>query len=124
MHFVKKQQGLTFISWLVILIVAGFFVMVGLKIAPVYIEHFAIKAALESVKEEPFAARKSVRELKNMIMRRLDINNIRYLTNDNISVTRDKGKTTIRITYEQRRDIVYNAALVMEFDDAVELNPN
>ncbi|MET0065466.1 MAG: DUF4845 domain-containing protein [Candidatus Thiodiazotropha sp.] len=98
--------------------------MVGLKVAPVYMEHFAIKAALESVKEEPFAARKSVRELKNMIMRRLDINNIRYLTNDNISVSREKGKTTIRITYEERRHIVHNASLVMSFDDSIELNPN
>ena len=32
MKSLKKQQGLTFISWLVILVVAGFFVMVGIKI--------------------------------------------------------------------------------------------
>ncbi len=124
MHFIKRQQGLTLISWLVILIVAGFLVMVGIKVAPVYIENYAVKSILESLKTEPFAARKSVRELKNTILNRLDINNIRTLNGDNITIKRDKSKTTIQIAYEERRHIIYNAAIVMTFDEMVELTAN
>jgi hypothetical protein len=124
MQFIKKQQGLTFISWLVILSVAGFFVLVGIKVAPVYIENFAVKSILESVQNEPFAARKSMRELKNLVLKRLDINNIRTLTRDDISIKREKSKTIIRIAYEERRHIVYNASIVMVFDESVELTAN
>ncbi|MCG7958380.1 MAG: DUF4845 domain-containing protein, partial [Candidatus Thiodiazotropha taylori] len=80
MQSIKKQRGLTFISWLVILIIAGFLVMVGIKITPVYIDHFAVKSALESVKNEPFAERKSKVELRNMVLKRLDITSIRHVT--------------------------------------------
>jgi hypothetical protein len=124
MQLVKKQQGLTFISWLVILSVAGFLVLVGIKVAPVYLENYSVKSILESVKHEPFAARKSVRELKSMILKRLDINNIRTLTRDDISIKREKSKTIIRIAYEERRHIFYNASIVMVFDESVELTAN
>ncbi|MEJ2405709.1 MAG: DUF4845 domain-containing protein [Candidatus Thiodiazotropha sp.] len=124
MQLIKKQQGLTFISWLVILSVAGFLTLVGIKVAPVYIENYAVKSILESVKNEPFAARKSVRELKTMILKRLDINNIRTLTRDDISIKREKSKTIIRIAYEERRHIFYNASIVMVFDESVELTAN
>lgn len=124
MQSFKKQRGLTFISWLVILIVAGFLVMVGIKIAPVYIDHFAVMKTLESVKNEPFAERKSKTELRSMIMKRLDINSIRHVTKDNITVKGSPGSRTINIAYEVRKHIAYNAALVMTFDETVEITAN
>ncbi|MCG7873238.1 MAG: DUF4845 domain-containing protein [Candidatus Thiodiazotropha lotti] len=124
MQSIKKQRGLTFISWLVILIVAGFLVMVGIKVTPVYIDHFAVKSALESVKNEPFAERKSKVELRNMVLKRLDINSIRHVTKEHIKVKRDTGSRIINVSYEVRRHIAYNAALVMTFDETVELTSN
>ena len=124
MQSIKKQRGLTFISWLVILIVAGFLVMVGIKITPVYIDHFAVKAALESVQNEPFAERKSKVELRNMILKRLDINSIRHVTKEHIKIKSSSGTRIINISYEVRRHIAYNAALVMTFDETVEITAN
>ncbi|MCU7935104.1 MAG: DUF4845 domain-containing protein [Candidatus Thiodiazotropha sp. (ex Dulcina madagascariensis)] len=124
MYAIRKQRGLTFISWLVILIVAGFLAMVGIKITPVYLDHFAVKTTLESVKQEPFAARKSVRELRSMIMKRLDINSISHVKKDHISIKRASGDTTINIAYEVRRPIVANISLVMTFNETVELIAN
>jgi hypothetical protein len=124
MQSIKNQRGLSFISWLLILIVAGFLVMVGIKIAPVYIEHFAVKAALESVKNEPFAVRKSKGELRNMVLTRLDINNIQHVTKQHIKVKRTNEGKSINIAYEVRRHIAYNAAIVMSFDETVEITSN
>jgi hypothetical protein len=124
MQSIKKQRGLTFISWLLILIVAGFLVMVGIKVTPVYLDHFAVKSALEAVKKEPFAERKSKAELRGMILKHLDINSIRYITKDNIDIKSSSGTRIININYEVRRHIAYNAALVMSFDETVELTAN
>jgi hypothetical protein len=124
MQSIKKQRGLTFISWLVIFIVAGFLVMVGIKIAPVYLDHFAVKSTLEAIKNEPFAERKSKSELRNMVLKRLDINSIRHVTGENISIKSSSGTRIINVAYEVRRHIAYNAAIVMTFDETVELTAN
>jgi hypothetical protein len=124
MQNLKKQRGLTFISWLVILIVAGFIAMVGIKIAPVYLEHFAVRKSVESLKNEPLISRKPLTEIRKMLMRRLDMNNIRYLGKDQIHLTRAGGVTKITIGYEQRKAIVGNISLVMTFEDSIELIAN
>jgi hypothetical protein len=124
MYFVKKQQGLTFISWLVILSIAGFLLLIGIKITPVYLENYAVKSILETIKNDPLAARKSVRELRENILSRLDINHIRYVNKEHITIKRKKGLTRVQITYEERRHVIYNVFLVMTFDDFVELKSN
>ncbi|MEW8523055.1 MAG: DUF4845 domain-containing protein [Candidatus Thiodiazotropha endolucinida] len=124
MQSLQKQRGLTGISILVILIVAGFLVYVGIKITPVYIDHYAVKAALESVKNEPLSARKSKREISNMILKRLDINSIRHVNKDHINIKRSGKTTTINVAYEERRHIAHNISLVMDFAETVELTAN
>lgn len=124
MHSRKRQQGLTFISWLVILIVLGFLVMIGLKITPVYLEHFAVKSSLESLKSEPLISRKPITEIRKMLSRRLNINEIRGLSKDNIIIRRTGGITTVTIKYEKRRNIIGNLSLIMSFDDSIELISN
>jgi hypothetical protein len=124
MHNRKRQQGLTFISWLVILVVLGFMVMVVLKITPVYLEHYAVKASLESLKSEPLVSRKSITEIRTMLTRRLSINDVHGLSKDNIVIRRTGGVTTVTVKYEERKELVGNLSLVMTFDDSIELISN
>ncbi|PVV16969.1 MAG: hypothetical protein B6D77_00155 [gamma proteobacterium symbiont of Ctena orbiculata] len=124
MQSLQKQKGLTAISILVILIVAGFLVYVGIKITPVYIDHYAIKSTLQTVKNEPLAARKSKRDIRDMITKRLYINNIRHVNRDHIKIERAGKTTKINIAYEERRHIAFNLAVVMTFAESVELSAN
>lgn len=120
----NKQQGLTFISWLLVLAMAGMFVLVGIKITPVYLEHFAVRKTLETLKNEPLINRKSLREIRTMLMRRMDMNSIYDLTKDEVIIKRAGGVTTITVAYEERRNIVGNLSLVMTFEDSIELISN
>ncbi|MCU7845840.1 MAG: DUF4845 domain-containing protein [Candidatus Thiodiazotropha sp. (ex Monitilora ramsayi)] len=124
MHSRQRQQGLTFISWLMILIVMGFMVMVALKITPVYLDHFAVRESLESLKSEPLIGRKQISEIRKLLMRRLDINNIRHLNKDDFTIRRSGGITMVQVKYEERREIIGNLSLVMTFDDSIELISN
>ncbi len=124
MQTLNKQRGLTFISWLVILVVLGFMVMVGIKITPVYLEHYSIKGSLESLKHEPLISRKPVADIRKMLYRRLEINSITTLSKDEISIKRSGGVTTISISYEERRPVFGNLSLVMTFNDSIELIAN
>ena len=120
----EKQQGMTFISWLVLLVVLGFMVMVVLKITPVYLDHFAIQKSLESMQTEPLIGRKRVTEIRKMLLRRLDMNNIRYIGKDNLTIARSGGITKISIKYEKEKELVGNMSLLMKFDDTIELVAN
>ncbi len=120
----NRQQGLTFISWVVILSMLGMVILVGLKITPVYLEHFAIRKTLESLKDEPLISRKPVTEIRKMLMRRMDMNSIYDLTKDEVLIKRAGGVTTITVQYEERRTVVGNLSLVMTFEDKIELISN
>jgi hypothetical protein len=124
MQSLQKQKGLTFISWLVVLAVAGFLFYVGIRITPVYLDHYAVISILKSVKNDPLVARKTKKEISDMIAKRLDINNIRHVTRDHISIKRTGKVTTIEIAYEERRPIAYNLSVVMTFKETAELSAN
>jgi hypothetical protein len=102
----------------------GFLAYVALNVIPVYIDHFAIKATLDSVKNDPLSASKSSRELRDAISKRLDINNIRHVNRDHIKIERSGKVTKIHIAYKEVRHIVYNISLIMEFEENVELTAN
>ncbi|MEJ2610076.1 MAG: DUF4845 domain-containing protein [Candidatus Thiodiazotropha sp.] len=124
MQHIKKQRGLTFISWLIIFVMAGTLIMVGIRIAPVYMDHMAVKTSLLAVKNESLAARKSVRELRSLLMKKLDVNSITQVTKDNITIKRSNNVTTINVAYEVRRHLAYNLDLAMTFNETVELTAN
>ena len=115
---------MTAISWLVVIIVVGFMVMVGIKITPVYLEHYAVKESLESLKSEPLISRKPVADIRKMLLRRLEINNIKHPNKDEITINRSGGVTRITVAYEERRSLVGNLSLVVTFNDSVELIAN
>jgi hypothetical protein len=120
----KKQQGLTFISWLVILTILGVFVLVGIKITPVYLEHFAVKKTLESMQREPLIGRKTIPEIRRILFRRFDMNSIYDMTKDDIKIQRSGSSTKITVAYEERRNLFGNLSLVMTFEDSIELASN
>ncbi|MEN8177792.1 MAG: DUF4845 domain-containing protein [Pseudomonadota bacterium] len=120
----KRQRGLTMISWLVVLIVIGFFIMVGLRVGPVYMEHYSVKNILQALEEEPFISRKPIGEIRNMLIKRFNINNIRNLNRDQIKIRRSGGVTTIELNYEQRRPIAGNMDVIMTFNESIELIAN
>lgn len=120
----KRQRGLTMISWLVILTVIGFFIMVGLRVGPVYMEHYSVKNIVQSLEQEPFISRKPVGEIRKMLLRRFDINSIRNVTRDHLKIRRSGGVTTIEIGYEQRRPIAGNMDVIMTFNESIELVAN
>ncbi|PVV11359.1 MAG: hypothetical protein B6D72_10055 [gamma proteobacterium symbiont of Ctena orbiculata] len=124
MQSLKKQKGLTTISWLIIFIMVGFLVYVGIKITPVYIDHYAVVSMLNTVKEDPLTARKSKKEIREMITKRLYVNNIRHVNRDHIKIQRSGKVTTINVAYVETRPIVYNISLVMTFDESIELTAN
>ena len=124
MKSMARQHGITMISWLVILMVVGFFIMLGLRLAPIYMQNYTVKNIMTDLQQEPLISRKPVSEIRNMLQRRFDINGIDTLDRENIKINRSGGVTSVEVTYETRQHIAGNVDVVVTFNESINLIAN
>jgi hypothetical protein len=116
-----NQQGLTFISLVFILGLIGFFVLLGLKIGPIYLNHSKVVSALADIEKTPNIEAQTEGEIRNSLSKRFDINYVDDVTQDDITITRHGNYLKVAIEYEVARKIVGNLSVLVEFNDNIEV---
>ena len=119
-----RQTGLTGIGLALVLGLIAFFVLLILKIGPIYMEHIKIKNSLTSLEEEESLPKKSKRQVKQMLMDRMNINSVTAITSDDISVYKEGKLITVQIAYEVTEHIMGNLDVLVYFDDVIEVGEN
>jgi len=125
----NKQHGIGFVGWSCILGAFAFFVLVGLRIFPLYTEKFAVMAAMESAANQPNVAKLSKRDVRRFFQKNIEINSntIRFSSEKNlkalVNVVTDKKtkKKYIHVAYEGRNEFIKDIKFLLEFDHKVEL---
>lgn len=114
----SRQNGMTLISFLVVFIVCGFLVLLGLKLAPVYLEYFKVSSSLSSLKKEAGLSDKSPREIISMVQKRWDINSVDRITADkSLEIEKHGDVFKIRLNYEVEEHIIGNVSALVKFDE-------
>lgn len=119
----ERQRGFTIWQWLIIVAIAGFLLTIGFKLAPLYITNFTVDSTVESLRNEPEMAGKSITEMRAAIERKFDVNRIEVIQ----AVCRDKTKPCLKIeksttkviidaNYEARVHMMSNVDAVVVFD--------
>jgi hypothetical protein len=121
MQTAKKQQGMTLIGWLLILMLIAVIATVGLKLIPVYLDGYKVYQTLSSIAEDSSSGSKSVKELRTMIDRRFDINMVNDASPQDVTISKQGGVTVIEVEYEARRQLFGNLYAVVLFEKRVEL---
>jgi hypothetical protein len=116
----KRQQGLTLISLVFILGLIGFFVMLTLKIVPIYLDHGKVKSALEALKATPELQTKSEYEIRDSLSKRFSINYVYDVKPENIKVIKHGNYVKVDIEYETVVKLVSNLSALAEFHDTIE----
>ena len=120
----RRQNGMTYLGMLIMLIVIAFFAIVLIKVAPLYMEHFKVKSSLDSLAQEAKDDQSvlSPIEVEKHLLNRLSINDVQHVTKDDIKITRDGRKMVVEVDYEARVTLFDNLDLVARFpDNRVEL---
>jgi len=112
----KRQQGLTVISWIVIIAFLGFQIVLGLNVIPVYINDASIKSMLSAMETDQTLRGVDARKLNKVIIKRLKINNIYSINTDNITIKKTKTHYNITIDYEPRGTLVGNLDYIVTFN--------
>jgi len=108
------------ISLVFILGLIGFFVMLTLKIVPIYLDHGKVKSALEALKATPELQTKSEYEIRDSLNKRFSINYVYDVKPENIKVTKHGGYVKVEIEYETVVKLVSNLSALAEFHDIIE----
>ena len=118
----KHQQGLTSISLVFILGLIVFFVLLGLKIGSIYLNHSKVVSTLSELKRTPDIEYQSESEIRNSLSKRFNINYVNDVTQENITITRNENYLKIVIEYEVVKNIAGNLSVLITFNDVMEVN--
>lgn len=123
----NKQRGIGFLGWTTILGVFACFVLLGLRIFPLYNEKFTVISSMNSVANQPNAAKMSIKDIRKYFLRNMEIANTTRFTDRSVKklamVVTDKKtkKRYLHVVYEGRNVLVKDIKLLIEFDHMVEL---
>ncbi len=111
----KKQQGLTLISWLVVIVFLLFQVVIAMNVIPVYMTDHSVKKMMTSLPTDNNAKGLTPFNLKNLVAKRLNINSIYTVTAKHITIKSGRGEHLVIIEYEPRGKLIGNLDYIVNF---------
>lgn len=116
----RFQQGASFTSTLVTLVVAGIFLMVGFKLFGPYWEHYTINSIVRQVSEDPDELAKPVRDIRRDFDKKFLINQVSLPDKDSLQVRQEAGVLYFDLVYEVRVPMFYNVDALIKFEEHYE----
>ena len=117
----RKQEGMTLLSFVVVLAVVGFALYVGMKLFPMYQEYYSVRSAMKGLANEPGSGDMSPEKAKDLFFRRLYINYSENVKPENVKFERMDGGWRMNVDYEVRRELVGNLDVVGKFKTSQDL---
>jgi len=111
------QRGMTAIGWLIVLGLIGFFVLLGLRMVPAYLEYHKVQSSLASLEKE--SGFSSPAEIRRLLERRFDVNYVTVITPKDIIIKPSGSNYRVAANYEHSEHVIGNVRVVMDFNKQV-----
>jgi|TARA_R100000455_G_scaffold27334_1_gene16397 Tfp pilus assembly major pilin PilA len=119
---VSKLRGMTLMSFMIVLVVVGFFALIVMKLFPMYSEYYSLKGVMEEYAAQPNSASLAGGQVWQELERRFDIAYVDSVKREHVKVSRDGGVSRLNIAYEVRVPMFGNLDVVGKFDNTVDLS--
>lgn len=117
MKFARSQQGLSIVSWLVVLAVVAFLASTAFKVIPHYLDYMSMEKIITSVETDKLQEVRTVGDFYSHVSRGMTVNSIRDLNlKDVLTVTIENNEFLAHLKYEKRESLIENLDLVVNFD--------
>jgi hypothetical protein len=121
-----SQRGLSSLGWLLVMLIAGFFLTLAFKMVPAYADNVYVKDALKSLtdfeKTERGYAGMSDSDIRSHLGNYFMINNVRNDATKSLKIDRKSDKVLVNMDYEVRVPLFYNVDVVMVFRNQFDSN--
>jgi hypothetical protein len=111
----KKQKGLTLISWLGLLGLLLFNALIAMKVIPVYINDHSVKTMMQNLENDSAMTGATPKKIKDMINKRLRVNNVYSIKKDDIVLKKSKQGYVVTIAYEPRGNLIGSLDYIVSF---------
>ena len=115
-----RQRGVSKFGLVVLFILIASFLTVGLKLAPIYVDHNLITGILDELIDNGEAANMSITEVRQRVANSLRINNVIGFDLSAITMRKVGGQPIINVAYERRIELFANLDVVGKFDTTLE----
>lgn len=120
---VSKQAGMTMMSWLIVLGIAVFFILIGIKMIPAYLENRSVQQVLTNMENDREVRSMSKGEMKKSFFKRLKINSVYDFSRDSLKFQKEKFGTRVNVNYEVRKPVAGNVEILMTFSNSALIPP-
>ncbi|TAM11246.1 MAG: DUF4845 domain-containing protein [Nevskiaceae bacterium] len=111
----RRQRGASFWQLLVVVLVGGFFVLVALKIVPLYLNELKVATAVKEVAQEA-TQEASLTTIRNALGRHWDIDDIDQIQPKDILLVRDGDRgAALSWDYDAQVHLFSNIYVVINF---------
>jgi Tfp pilus assembly protein PilE len=117
----RRQQGITLMGFLMVLVVVGAVALIVMKLFPMYTEFYNAKGAMEEFAASPGSGNKPLPQIQREMERRFDVAYVSTLTGKDIKVAREGRVLVMSVNYEVRKEMIGNLDVVGRFSHSVEL---
>lgn len=122
----KKQQGMTLISWVIVLAIIAFFATLTMRLVPMYQEYYGVLQIMKSMETELKNNKLSNQQVMLLLNRHFNTGYISSVKKENIELFRGRSNayvTKILIDYEVRKPFFAHIDLVGHFVTEVDVEP-
>ncbi len=103
------------ISWIVVIVFLLFQGVIAMNVLPVYITDSSVKEIVAALPDDVNAREASTQQLKNMVIKRLNINSVYSIKPEHIKVKKGRDENIVTIEYEPRGKLVGNLEFIVSF---------
>jgi len=117
----KKQQGLSIIGLLVVLLMAGALGFFGLKVGPTYMENWTLKKMMQDLQTDDDVIGKPPSTIRTAVMKRIRVNGVYNLSPSNVKIKRVGASNVVTLDYAVTKPLAGNMDVVMTFKETANI---
>ncbi|GLQ87099.1 DUF4845 domain-containing protein [Dyella flagellata] len=121
----SKQSGITLLGFIVVLIVAGFFAYMAMKLMPAYTEYAGVVKAMNQIATEGVEG-KTLDQVRRDLLFKLGFQYVDDSTIHPSDITFGQGASgnELRVTYDKQIPFLYNIDFLIHFNKSVPVPGN
>ncbi len=116
-----RQRGITLVSFIIVLVIVGFFVYMGMVLGPSYSEYYGVVKSMKSLAAQPDADKQDLGRLQINLQKYFDVGYVDSVQGKDLKLIRNKTQNEVDMNYEVRKPFIYNIDFVIKFDYSIPL---
>jgi len=117
----KDQNGMTLVSFVVVMVIIAFFTLIVLKVSPIYMNHSKVVHALETLKNRPDIENLSKHDIWISLSKQFDMNYVENVIKKDVKITSRPGYVKVQIVYFVKKPFIDTLSIWVDFDNMIEV---